>query len=321
MTFDMTTLALFKPDSSELNTGMVGAIGRATIFNPDMQPELASRFMTPNLTQGNATLAGVFQELTPGDFNPKSPAGTVYTGERPAFINSVAKTPWKRQLKFELNDEYVAEHCQTPEMVGDVIAAQMAGIAVEKNRDMYAKTVSEISTLGDTGKLKDGQIVTLTAGVGDAGFGEQLNNAIADTLGNKFHFVSNRYNSYGKDGGESYRTKTDDAVLILKKEIDYPGFQKLYSETYNPEYIKAKDESKIEWVDSFDAPATVPKDTELVGIILDKRALAINPLGSGFSIESQRLIDRQATAYFGTYKYLFEYRNYFNHRAIFAPKK
>ena len=132
-----------------------------------------------------------------------------------------------------------------------------------------------------------------------------------DYTENKFAYKSTLYNPSG------FNTKSSDIHIALKKEVEYPAFKKLYSETFNPEFIKIA--PTIDYVDDFATPAGLPAGAdELIGMIVDTRAFSITPMPDTLTTEAFRNPVRKSTSYFTTYEYAFQKDPFFNIAYIYT---
>ena len=102
----------------------------------------------------------------------------------------------------------------------------------------------------------------------------------------------------------------------MKKDVEYPAFKKLYSETFNPEFIKIA--PTIDYVDDFATPAGMPNTAKgLIGMVVDTRAFDITPMPDTLTTEAFRNPARKSTSFFTTYEYAFAKSPFFNVAYIF----
>lgn len=303
------TLANFTPTSSPINTGMLSDIGRATVYAPDIQDSFYSRFMKAPLTRGDAALSARFGEVVSRAYNPLAPDTDLFNGSRPAMISNVAKKNFSRQIAVEVNDYMIRQFAQTPEMIGDAMAAIMATSNACYRDDMWVAGKSYFS--GSVNAAPAGSLKIMTANPTESGFADEMVETLWDFSENKFAYKSTLYNPSG------YNTKSNNVHIALKKSVEFPAFKKLYSETFNPNFIKTA--QTIDYVDDFATPAGAPQGAgELIGMIVDDRAFSITPMPETLTTEAFRNPARKSTAYFTTYEYAFQKDPFFNIAYIFA---
>ena len=147
----------------------------------------------------------------------------------------------------------------------------------------------------------------------DNKFGAELTELLWKISQKDFGYKSTQYNASG------YNTKSDSISIALKKDVEYPTFKKMLSETFNPELLRIT--STIDYVDDFATPAGAPSGAgELIGMVVDNRAFKITPMPDTLTTEAFRNPVRKSTAYFTTYEYAFQHDPFFNVAYIFAPK-
>ena len=305
-------LADFTPTTSLINTGMLSDIGRATIYGPEYQESFWNKFMKAPLGRGDSALTARFKGVTSSAYNPASAYTALFNANNPEMVSNVATKNLSRQVAVEINDRYIAQMSQVPEMIGDVSASIMAASNACYMNDMWVASKEYFS--GSTRSMGTDQYVILTNDVGDAGFGAEMTEALWGFSQNKFGYISNKYNATGID------TKSPMVNVALKKSCEYPTFKKLLSETFNPEMLRIEVNGGIDYVDDFATPAGAPVGAgELIGIVVDPRAYEITPMPEALSTEAFRNPSRKATAYFTTYEYAMQDNPFFNKAFIYAP--
>lgn len=308
---NQSTLADWTRTTSVLNEGMMSDIGRVTIYGPDTQPNFWSRFMRSPLTYGDSAMTAKFGEVTSRAYNPKAADTELFNGQMPSMLSSVAKKNLSRQIATEVNDYYIKQMTQTPEMIGDAMAAIMAASNVCYLDDMWVASKEYFS--GSTRSAQATQSVILSKGVDDAGFGADLLEEIWNFSQKDFGYKSTKFNA------SKANTRSESAFIALRKDVEYPAFKKLLSETFNPEYLRIA--STIEYVDDFATPAGAPTDAgDLIGMIVDPRAFDIVPMPDTLTTEAFRNPARKSTAYFTTYEYAFQHNPFFNCAYIYGAK-
>jgi len=306
---NQSDLANWTPTSNTINTGMLSDIGRATIYNAEIQESFYSRFMRAPLARGDSVMSARFSQIKSRAYNPAAPDTDLFNGSNPSMISNVAKKNLSRQIALEVKEYWLKQFAQTPEMIGDAMAAIMANSHVAYRDDMWVAGKTYFS--GSTRSAKVGQIHVMENEVGDDGFADELVNTLWDFQENKFAFKSTLYNASG------YDTKSLKCNVALKKDVEYKGFKKYYAETFNPEYLKVI--QTMDFVDDFATPAGKPADSgELIGMIVDNRAFSITPMPDTLTTEAFRNPARKATAFFTTYEYAFQHDPFFNVGYIFA---
>lgn len=300
----------FVPTASTLNTGLMSDIGRATIYNPDTQPNFWAKFMREPLSRGDASLKAAVHEVTSRAYNPSAPDSDLFNGAQPAFYTNVAKKNFSRQIAVEINDYMLKQFAQTDEMIGYAESAIMAASNVAYQQDMWV--ASNVYFSGSTRNAKPGQMVTLTKAPTEDGYGAELIEVLWKMSQKDFGFKSDAYNPAGR------QTRSESVAVVLKKDVEYPAFKKLLSETFNPEFLRIGIEGGIDYVPDFATPAGAPSGAgELVGMVIDTRALDIVPMPATLTTEAFRNPVRKSTAYFTTYEYAFQQSPFFNIGYIF----
>jgi len=306
-------LADWTPTASPINTGMLSDIARAYIYAPDTQENFYARFMASPLTRGDSVMSARFSEVTSRVYNPKAPDTDLFNGDYATMISNVAKKNLSRQIATEVNDYVLKQFTQTQEMIGDAMAAIMARSQVAYKDDMWVASKEYFS--GSTRNAKATQMHTMTNKISttDNKFGAELTELLWKISQKDFGYKSTQFNASG------YNTKSDSISIALKKDVEYPTFKKMLSETFNPELLRIT--STIDYVDDFATPAGAPSDAgELIGMVVDNRAFKITPMPDTLTTEAFRNPARKSTAYFTTYEYAFQHDPFFNVAYIFAPK-
>ena len=306
-------LADWTPTASTLNTGMMSDIARAYIYAPDVQENFYARFMASPLPRGDSVMSARFSEVTSRVYNPKAPDTDLFNGQYATMISNVATKNLSRQIATEVNDYVLKQFTQTQEMIGDAMAAIMARSQVAYKDDMWVASKEYFS--GSVRNAKATQMHTMTNAVSttDNKFGAELTELLWKISQKDFGYKSTQYNSAG------YNTKSDSISIALKKDVEYPAFKKMLSETFNPELLRIT--STIDYVDDFATPAGAPASAgELIGMVVDNRAFKITPMPDTLTTEAFRNPARKSTAYFTTYEYAFQHDPFFNVAYIFAPK-
>lgn len=301
------------PTASTLNTGMMSDIARAYIYAPDTQENFYARFMASPLPRGDSVMSARFSEVTSRAYNPKAPDTDLFNGQYATMISNVATKNFSRQIATEVNDYVLKQFTQTQEMIGDAMAAIMARSQVAYKDDMWVASKEYFS--GSTRNAKVTQMHTLTNAVSTTNnaFGAELTELLWKISQKDFGYKSTNYNAAG------YNTKSDSISIALKKDVEYPTFKKMLSETFNPELLRIT--STIDYVDDFATPAGAPASAgELIGMVVDNRAFKITPMPDTLTTEAFRNPARKSTAYFTTYEYAFQHDPFFNVAYIFAPK-
>lgn len=254
-----------------------------------------------------------FSEVTSRAYNPKAPDTDLFNGTYATMTSNVATKNFSRQIATEVNDYVLKQFTQTEEMIGDAMAAIMASSNVAYKDDMWVASKEYFS--GSTRSAKTTQMHTMTNAVSTTNnaFGAELTELLWKISQKDFGYKSTQYNSAG------YNTKSDSISIALKKDVEYPAFKKMLSETFNPELLRIT--STIDYVDDFATPAGAPSGAgELIGMVVDNRAFKITPMPDTLTTEAFRNPVRKSTAYFTTYEYAFQHDPFFNVAYIFAPK-
>lgn len=308
---NQNSLTDWTPTSSPINTGMLSDIGRAYVYAPDTQENFYARFMQAPLSRGDSIMSARFSEVTSRAYDPKATDEALFNGEYATMTSNVAKKNFSRQIATEVNDYLIKQFCQTEEMIGDAMAAIMARTNACYKDDMW--TASKEYFSGSTRSAPTDSLNVLTNKVTDSGFAMEMTELLW-TIGQKqFGYKSTKYNPSG------YNTKSNSISIALKKDVEFPTFKKLLSETYNPELLRVQ--SSIDYVDDFATPAGAPATAgELIGMVVDNRAFKITPMPDTMTTEAFRNPARKSTAYFTTYEYAFQQDPFFNVSYIFAPK-
>lgn len=309
MVANQNTLANFIPTASPINLGMLSDIGRATVYAPDIQDSFYARFMKAPLARGDAAMSARFGEVTSRAYNPAAPDTDLFNASNPSMITNVAKKNLSRQIAVELNDYWIKQFCQTEEMVGDAMAAIMASSNACYRDDMWVAAKAYFS--GSVSGATANQLHVLTDNPGAAGFADEMVETLWDFSENKFAYKSTLYNA------ANFNTKSNKVHIALKKDCEFKAFKRLYSETFNPEFIKIT--PTIDYVDDFATPAGLPSGAdELIGIIVDERAYSITPMPDTLTTEAFRNPARKSTTFFTTYEYAFQNDPFFNIAYIFT---
>ena len=254
-----------------------------------------------------------FSEVTSRVYNPKAPDTDLFNGDYATMISNVATKNLSRQIATEVNDYVLKQFTQTEEMIGDAMSAIMARSQVAYKDDMWVASKEYFS--GSTRNAKATQMHTMTNKVSttDNKFGAELTELLWKISQKDFGYKSTQFNASG------YNTKSESISIALKKDVEFPTFKKMLSETFNPELLRIT--STIDYVDDFATPAGAPSDAgELIGMVVDNRAFKITPMPDTLTTEAFRNPARKSTAYFTTYEYAFQHDPFFNVAYIFAPK-
>ena len=309
MVANQNALGSFVPSASLINTGMLSDIGRATVYAPDIQDSFYARFMKAPLTRGDSVMSARFEDIVSRAYNPAAPDTDLFNAANPSMATNVATKNLSRQIAVEVNDYWIKQFCQTEEMVGDAAAAIMAASNACYRDDMWVASKAYFS--GSTNSAPAGSLYILTDNPGAPGFADEMVETLWDFSENKFAYKSTSYNP------SAFLTKSNRVHIALKKECEYPAFKKLYSETFNPEFIKIA--PTIDYVDDFATPAGLPAGAdELIGMVVDERAFSITPMPDTLTTEAFRNPARKSTSYFTTYEYAFQKDPFFNIAYIFT---
>lgn len=309
---NQANLANYKPTTSVLNTGMMADIGRATIYGPDIQENWFSRFMKAPLARGDSAMTARFSDVLSRAYNPEAPDTDLFNGNYPEMKSNVATKNLSRQIAVEINDYYLKQMVQTEEMIGDAMASIMSVSNACYMDDMWVASKAYFS--GSVDGAQTTQMHTMTSKVGDVGFGDEMTELLWNISQRQFGYKSTAYNA------SKVNTKANSVAIALKKDVEYPTFKKLLSETFNPDMLRIEIDGGIGYVDDFATPAGAPSGAgELIGIVADTRAFEITPMPDTLTTEAFRNPARKSTAYFTTYEYAFQKNPFFNVAYIFAP--
>lgn len=309
---NQSALADWKPTASTINTGMLSDVGRAYIYAPDVQENFYSKFLQSPLTRGDSVMSARFSEVTSRAYDPKADDTALFNGQYNTMTSNVAKKNLSRQIATEVNDYVLKQFTQTEDMIGDTMAAIMASSQVCYKDDMWVASKEYFS--GSVRGAQATQFNTMTAKVDDVGFADEMTELIWNISQKQFGYKSTKYNA------SKFNTKSNDVAIALKKDVEFPTFKKLLSETFNPDYLRIA--STIDYVDDFATPAGAPSAAgELIGMVVDTRAFKITPMPDTLTTEAFRNPARKSTAYFTTYEYAFQHDPFFNCAYIFAPKE
>lgn len=311
---NQSTLANWTPTASPINTGMLSDIGRATIYAPEYQDRnFFMRFMKAPLGRGDSAMTAKFGGVVSRAYNPNAPDTDLFNGQSPGMTSNVAKKNLSRQIAVEVNDYVLRQLQQTDEMYGDVMASIMGASNACYLNDMWVASKEYFS--GSTRNANTNQSYIMTNGVADAGFADELLEQLWGFSQRKFGYLSSSYNAAGSE------TISDSVVIALKKDAEWPAFNKLLSETFNPELVRIEAEGGVQYVDDFATPAGAPSGAgELIGMVVDPRAFEITPMPDTLVTEYFRNPARRSNAYFTTYEYAFQHNPFFNCAYIYAPQ-
>ena len=303
-------LASYVPAASTLHTGMMADIGRAMVDGPDIQRSFFDRFMRAPLSRGDSVMKARFDEVSSVAYDPLSANTALFSGQRPNMLSNVASKNLSRQVAVEINDYMLKQMVQTEDMIGDAMAALMGLSYACYRDDMWVAAKEYFSN--PAGTLLTDQINILTNNPGAAGFADEMVETLWNFAENKFKYKSTKYNE------AAYNTKADSVSIILKKDVEYPAFKKLLSDTFNPEMLDIA--ATIDYVDDFATPvAGLPTGAdEIIGMVVDNRRFDITPMPGGLSVESFRNPSRKSTAYFTTYEYAFQNTGFYNAAYIYT---
>lgn len=252
-----------------------------------------------------------FGEVASRAYNPAAPDTDLFNAANPVMQSIVATKNLSRQIAVELNDYYIKQFCQTDEMIGDVAAAIMAASNACYRDDMWVASKAYFS--GSCQGAQNDQLYVTTNAVTDPGFADEMVETLWNFAENKFAYKSTKYNQ------AQFNTRSENIHIALKKDVEYPAFKKLYSETFNPEFIKIA--PTIDYVDDFATPAGAPATAgELIGMVVDTRAFDITPMPDTLTTEAFRNPARKSTSYFTTYEYAFQKNPFFNIAYIFEKQ-
>lgn len=298
------------PTENTVNTGMLSDIARAYIYAPEVQANFYSRFVQPALPRGDSVLSARIAEVTSKAYDPLATDAALFDGDRPGMISNVAKKNLSRQIRVELNDYWTKQFTQTNEMFGDIMAALASTINTCYMDDMW--TASKEYFSGSMRGAQASQSNIMTNAVDSDKFAMEMTELLWKISQKQFGYKSTAYNA------SKYDTKSEKVHIALKKDVEFPAFKKLLSETFNPDLLRVV--SNVDYVDDFATPAGAPSGAgELIGIVADARAYKITPMPDTLTTESFRNPARRSTAYFTTYEYAFQQDPFFNVAYIFAP--
>jgi len=296
-------LANYTPTTSPINTGMLSDIGRATIYAPDIQESFFDRFMRAPLTRGDSAMSARFEEVYSRQYNPNAPDTDLFNANQPGMLSNVATKNLSRQIAVEVHDYLLKQLAQTPEMIGDVMAAIMATSNVCYRDDMWVAAKEYFS--GSNRGALSGQEYIMTANPTEAGFADEMVETLWDFSQNKFGYKSQSYNPLG------YNTKSNQVHIVMRKDAEFPAFKKLYADTFNPEFLRV--DETIDYVDDFATVAGAPAGSaDLLAMVVDSRAWSITPMPDTLITEAFRNPARRSTSYFTTYEYAFQVDPFFN---------
>ena len=307
-----TPFADYTPTQSAVNVGLMGDIGRAYITTLETNDNPFGFAYRPNLGRGDSVLDGRFKPVKSRTYDPLAGDSVLFNANRPEFVGSVATLNYSRQTDIEINDQKMSQFAQTAEMDGDIESALMASLNQSLRMDLYTASVEYFC--GSTRGAQSTQLRTMTAKKSESGFGVELIEQIWSATQQDMGYVSTSFNKSGIE------TKAQSPVVILSKDVEFPTFKKLYSETFNPDFLKLEINGGIRYVESM--PGTVagaPSGTELVGIVADPRAFGITPLSSGVTVEAFRNPARRSTSYFQTAEFIYSHAPMYDVEYIFAP--
>lgn len=309
---NQTDLTDWRPTTSVLNEGLLSDIGRVTVWGPDRQENWFSRFMKSPLPRGDSAMTLRVGEVTSRAYNPNAPDTDLFNAEKPSVKTNVAKKNLSRQIAVEINDYYLRQMVQTQEMYGDLEAELMAVSNVAYLDDMWVASKAYFS--GSSQNAKATQFHKMTHAPTDDGFADEMTELLWQISQKQFGYKSTLYNADGAN------TKSSRVAIALKKDVEYPTFKKLLSETFNPNLLRIEVDGEIGYVDDFATMAGAPEGAgELLGMVVDPRAFEITPMPETLTTEAFRNPVRKSTAYFTTYEYAFQKNPFFNTAYIFAP--
>lgn len=302
-------LTNYTPSASVINTGLMGDIGRATIYGPDVQDNPFSKFMKSPLARGDSALTGVFEGVKSNSYNPNATDAALFDGTKAAFKSNVMTKNLSRQVRVEVNDRMLRQYAQTEEQAGDMASALMAASNACYLDDMYTACTEYFG-----GKMRGSanSEFVLTNKTSDAGFAEEMTETLWNITQNKFKFKSTKYNASG------YDTKSENCTVIMNKDCVFKTFKKQMADAFNPDYLDIKTDTG--YVESFPIPAGKKSAAgKLLAIVADNRAFEITPMPEALSVESFRNPARKSTMYATTYEYALGQNPFFNVAYIYAP--
>ena len=307
---NQATLGNYTPTTSVLNTGMMGDIGRATVYAPDVQDNFYARFMKSPLSRGDSAMSMRVAELGSYAYNPKASDSVVFGDYNPTVSTNVAKKNLSRQVAVAVNDYYLKQMAQTEEMIGDAQASIMAVSNACYRDDMWVASKEYFS--GSVNSAVAGQENIMTNDVDDNGFANEMVELLWTISQKQFGYKSTLYNP------AQFNTKSNRVHIALRKDVEFPAFKKLYAETFNPQFLRI--DQTIDYVDSFATPAGANVSAgDLIGMVVDERAFSITPMPDTLTTEAFRNPARKETVYFTTYEYAFQKDPFFNVSYIYAP--
>jgi hypothetical protein len=287
-------------------------IGRATVWGPDKQSNWFSRFMKAPLPRGDAAMTVRVSDVTSRAYDPNAPDTELFNSQKPSVKTNVAKKNLSRQIAVEINDYYLRQMVQTMEMYGNLESELMAISNVAYLDDMWVSSKAYFS--GSTDNAKETQLHVMTNKPEDPGFADEMTELLWNISQRQFGYKSTLYNTDGAN------TKSERVAIALRKDVEYPTFKKLLSETFNPNLLRIEVDGESGYVDDFATMAGAPVAAgELLGMVVDPRAFEITPMPETLTTEAFRNPVRKSTAYFTTYEYAFQKNPFFNIAYIFAP--
>lgn len=301
----------YTPNASPINTGMLADIGKATIYGPEKQTNPFSKFIRSPLARGDSALTARFSEVNSYAFNPLAPDTVLFGGARPSMLSNVMTKNLSRQVAVEINERELKKYVQTENMVGDVASAIMSVSNVAYMDDMFVASKEYFS--GSTRGAGNDQLHLLTNHVTDAGFADEMTEKLWEITQKQFGYKSTKYNKSGAN------TKANEISVIMKKDVEFPTFKRLYAETFNPEFLKM--DLSAGYVDDFATCAGAPAGAgELIAIVCDNRAFEITPMPEALTVGSFVNPSRgNSITYFTTYEYAFGHNPFFDCAYIFEP--
>ena len=309
---NITDLKGYTPvnDNGVFSSSMLSDIGRAMIYGPENQSNPYSKFLKSPLQRGNASMTGVFKGVKSKAYDPLADDTELFNANKPEMLSTVISKNLDRTVDIEVNDRWLKQFVQTPEMIGDAYSAIAAQLNSSYLMDMYTAS-NEYFGASTHGALAT-QMVTLGTKPGDAGFADEFLEELYNTTQKDFKWKSTKFNALG------YETKSDGISIIMDKSVEYKAFRKTYSETFHPDYISVK--TDMGFVDSF--PGTVAGKPsaagDLLAIVFDNRAPEIIPMPDSIITESFRNPARHSTAFFMSYAFAMGQNKMFNAKYIFG---
>ncbi len=306
-----TALSGYTPNASPINTGMLADIGKATIYGPEKQDNPFAKFIRSPLARGDSALTARFAEVNSHAFDPLAPDTALFDGSRPNMLSNVMTKNLSRQVRVEVNERELKKYVQTENMIGDVASAIMSVSNVAYMDDMFAASKEYYS--GSTRGAVADQMHVLKNKVDDAGFASEMTEKLWQITQKQFGYKSTKYNKSGAN------TKATDVTVIMKKDVEFPTFKKLFADTFNPEFLRI--DTTAGYVDDFATTAGKPASSgELLAIVCDTRAFEITPMPEALTVGSFVNPARaNSVTYFTTYEYAFGHNPFFDCAYIFAP--